>query len=359
MGYPNQCLTDAYAFRYGMCCFALCVGLLTAPGVSADESNDVLLELEEDILEAAAPEGSEAEENSSASHFYWFVVVISMGLGGFGIYRVNRRRRAPRYFHFEAVHHDDELLLDRLNGENALGVPRSIIRKDEPVAAPPAGPFDDFFKHPDAAVNRANFEDLARTGAHFHGAQDLEDPVQSSFGASLKQRRALSEQARFAEFYGLNRLVCSGCDRRYSMEAQFCYHDGLPLMQDTAQLAQISASFQVCKNCGWESDLGEEHPKTCSAGEATWTTIDVAKSASILPMIPMMICPHCGLLGAPGQVHCPVDLEFMSPLLDIHNPELPLRGFGPRRKVCSTCGEAHGPAARYCSEDGSELVTLN
>jgi|GEM_PF-4062100 len=357
MSYPNQCPSGAQSIRYGMGCFAIFIGLLMAPGASADESGAALGEYEVGLRDAHTRE--DAENGSSSIHLYWLLgASLGLGLGGFGFYRVIQRRRAPQYFHFEDVHFDDELLIDRLNGENALGVPRSIIRQGEPLSASTGGIFDEFFNHPDPAVNQANLEVLARTRAHSHGAEDLEEPAHALLGASLKHRRVLAEQALFAEHYGLNRLVCSGCDRRYSMEAQFCYHDGLPLQQDTAQLAQISTSLTVCKSCGWESDLGIEHPKDCPHKMDTWTTIDVSESA-VLPMIPMMVCPKCGQFGAPGQVHCPVDHEFMSPLLDTHNPELPLHGFGPRRKVCIECGEAHGPAARYCSEDGSELVARN
>lgn len=355
MSYLNPCLSCAQSFRYGMGCFAVFVGLLMAHGAAADESSGALGAYTDELFEADAPEPTESA--ARPVYLFWLLgASLGLGLGGFGFYRLIQRRRAPQYFQFEDVHYDDELLIDRLNAENALGVPRSIIRQGEPLSGSTRGAFDEFFNHPDPAANRVNLEALART--HLQGAEELDEPAHTAPGASLKHRRVLAEQALFAEHFGLDRLVCAGCDRRYSMEAQFCYHDGLPLQQDTTQLAQISTNFTVCKSCGWESDLGVEHPSSCPHKKETWTTIDVSEAA-VVPMIPMMVCPKCGRFGAPGQLHCPVDHELMSPLLDTHSPELPLRGFGPRRKVCIECGEAHGPAARYCSEDGSELVARN
>lgn len=360
MSDPNQHLTavssrvyGAPSLRYGVGCFAMLVGLMMSAGAVAGEPTVTVADQEDGVREGA-------KDASAPNHLYLLLgASLALGLGGLGVYRLVKRRRERQYFHFEDVHYDDELLIDRLNGENALGVPRSIIRQEDPTPAPTGGIFDDFFNHPDPAVNRANLEQLAHARAHLHAAKDLEDPAQTSFSGGLKHRRALTQQALFAQHYGLERLVCSGCDRRYNMEANFCYHEGLPLMQDTSQLAQISTSFKVCKTCGWESDLGIEHPEHCPEDEDSWTEIDVADSTSILPMIPMMVCTGCGKFGAPGQTHCPSDGQLLSPLLDTRNPELPSRGFGPRRKVCSECGAAHGPFAQFCSQDGSELVALN
>lgn len=351
----SRCAIGARSAKFGVGYFAILVGLMmSTSAVSAEPAGG--------LIESAGPAQEVIADETDSSRFYLFLgLSLAVGLGAFALYRVRKFYLAHDYLYDDYDYHSDEFLRARLGEESVYGLPRPNIRHADPAASGLGGVFDDFLNNPDPAVARANLEGLARARAHFHAAQaqNMEDSTQKTFALGRKHRRALREQAIFAERYGLERLVCSGCDRRYSMAAQFCYHDGLPLMQDTTQLAQVSSSFEVCKACGWESDLGTEHPEGCPEAEASFTEIDARDSSSVLPMIPMMVCPTCGKFGAPGQTHCPVDAQVLSPLLDTRSPELPLRGFGPRRKVCTECGAAHGPSANYCSHDGAELAALN
>lgn len=339
--------------RWLKCC-AVLIGFWMPTGVlAAEPTTEVVGQVD------SFENGDSGAESVPLNYYLLLGSSLALGLGIFGFYWVLRRRRERRYFSFEDVHYDDELLMDRLNGENTLGATRSIIRQREPQSAGPGGVFDDNTGSHRSDSNKITIEELTRSHAHFYASQDLESPAEKSFSPRRKLRQSVGDQALFDEQYGLERLVCSGCDRRYGMGAQYCYHDGLPLMQDTRQLAQISTRFKLCKKCGWESDLGTEHPESCSNFHDNLFEIDAADLSTVLPMLPMMVCPSCGNLGAPGQTHCAADAQLLRPLLDIRSPELPLHGFGPRRKVCTECGAAHGPSTHFCTQDGSALVVLN
>lgn len=156
---------------------------------------------------------------------------------------------------------------------------------------------------------------------------------------------------------GLDRLVCTGCERRYELGIEYCYHDGLPLMQDTRDRAEHAPTFKACEKCGWETDVADE--MLCPNDDHELVAIDPSDSTRVQPAIPMTMCPTCREYGAPGVAFCPNDGEVFMPVINMRVTEFPARGFGPRRKVCSECGAEHGGQAAYCSNDGSKLVSLN
>ncbi len=167
--------------------------------------------------------------------------------------------------------------------------------------------------------------------------------------------RSRAKPARRTE-QSLERLVCTGCDRRYEPGISFCYHDGLPLMQDTRERARQAPTFKACEDCGWE---GQTDDALCPHDGGELIEIDASDSTKIAPTIPMMVCPKCRNFGPPGKAFCPDDGELLTPLVNVRVTEFPAHGFGPRRKVCETCGTEHSGHAQYCSCDGSKLVALN
>jgi hypothetical protein len=156
---------------------------------------------------------------------------------------------------------------------------------------------------------------------------------------------------------GLERLVCTGCERRYPPGVDYCYHDGLPLMQDTRARADNAPAFKACESCGWEGEADDE--MLCPNDGHELVEIDPSDSTHVQPAIPLTICPTCREYGAPGVAFCPNDGEVFMPVVNMRVTEFPARGFGPRRKVCGECGAEHGGHAAYCSSDGSKLVALN
>ena len=153
----------------------------------------------------------------------------------------------------------------------------------------------------------------------------------------------------------LDRLVCQGCDRRYTVGLDYCYHDGMPLVRDTEAKAVEAPAFRACENCGWEGTDQE----VCPRDGSELVEIDPADTTRVRPTIPLTICPKCREYGPPGKAHCPNDGTMLTPLVDVRVTEFPRGGFGPRRKICKECGEQFSSAARYCSHDGTRLVALN
>jgi hypothetical protein len=160
----------------------------------------------------------------------------------------------------------------------------------------------------------------------------------------------------------LDRMACTGCERRYKAGVDFCYHDGLPLMQDTRESALNAPTFKACESCGWEGEADDQKlcpNDACSDESNALTDIDPSDSTHVQPTIPMTMCPTCRDFGMPGTAFCPKDGDVFMPVLNMRSTEFPARGFGPRRKVCGACGADHGGHAFYCSNDGTRLVALN
>jgi hypothetical protein len=159
--------------------------------------------------------------------------------------------------------------------------------------------------------------------------------------------------------HGLERMACTGCERRYEAGVDFCYHDGLPLMQDTRERSYDAPSFKACERCGWEGLADDQTLCPTDSCSHELIEIDPSDSTHVQPTIPMTICPTCREYGTPGQAFCPNDGDVFTPLLNMRSTEFPARGFGPRRKACGECGAEHGGHAAYCSNDGSRLIALN
>lgn len=306
---------------------------------------------------APAPAAQErAQVDAAQSRTVGFILLGAAGalgvgmLGGFVLFQ---RRRRTRLFDFEKVHFDDELFTDRLNAEHILGPPRSIIRQETPPP-PVRSTLDAAFVFKEAQPGESKgLDDLLERVRGLRSR--LKDIHEDAPEVILMGRGAQVDAAQ-----QLERMVCSGCDRRYALDVQYCYHDGLPLMRDTVRMAHRAEVVWACKSCGWERhapDAGEA-PR-CPHGEHEVAVLDASENAPLVPMIPLMVCPSCGGLGAPGQVTCAEDATELVPLLDLRSPVLPRHGFGPRRKICTECGARHGSAARFCSQDGTRLVALN
>lgn len=318
-----------------------------------------------DSQEAGALGARERAQVASAeTRTVGFILLGAAGVLGVGLivgFIVVQRRRRARLFDFEKVHFDDEHFTDRLNAEHILGPPRSIIRQEAPP--PPARTALDgalVFKEAQSAEPMEGLDELLeRVRGLRSRLQDIQGgaPEDALAGPALRggRRGAQGEAAQ-----QLERMVCSGCDRRYELDVTYCYHDGLPLMRDTLRMAHRAELVWACKSCGWESNAPEAGPAPrCPHAEHEAVALDASENAPLVPMIPMMVCPSCGGFGAPGQVTCEVDDTGLIPLLDLRSPVLPRHGFGPRRMICVECGARHGSAARFCSQDGTRLVALN
>lgn len=180
-------------------------------------------------------------------------------------------------------------------------------------------------------------------------------PYDSAKLLRMPERRSRRSR-RSRKQTGLERRVCTGCERRYEAHVDYCYHDGLPLMQDTRERSYEAPAFVVCKSCGWE---GEGEEEVCPNDGSELVEIDPSDATPVPPAFPMTICPTCRQYGSPGEAFCADDGEVLMPVVDMRETEFPPHGFGPRRKVCSECGAEHGGHASYCSNDGTKLVALN
>lgn len=290
------------------------------------------------------------------SRLFGYILLGTSGLMGFGLFGVLvalRRRRRRRLFDFDKVHFDDENFRDRVNAEHILGPPRSIIRQ---VPTPPDTPpkLDDALSasqntgRADRADIASAFDQFARAAAVLHSRARKGSARRKFFGPGA-QRRLEDE---------LERLVCSGCQRRYRLGVRFCYQDGKPLMRDSSTMARSAPSFSACKACGWEGGADAAAAHQCQSGPDI-IELNPSALAGGPPILPMMTCPACAQIFAPTQTRCPDDAHELSPLTDTSSPEFPFRGFGPRRKICGECGALYGPAARFCTLDGADLLLLN
>ncbi|MGM0559170.1 MAG: hypothetical protein ACQEVA_22485 [Myxococcota bacterium] len=154
----------------------------------------------------------------------------------------------------------------------------------------------------------------------------------------------------------LDRKVCTGCERRYPADADFCYHDGLPLTHDTRDAASDAPVFKACEACGWE---GTTDDMMCPNDGEELVKIDPSDATTVSPTIPLMVCPKCREFAPPGVAHCPEDGELLTPLTNVRVTTFPSGGFGPRRKICKSCGTQFSGEAEYCCNEGSRLLSLN
>lgn len=154
----------------------------------------------------------------------------------------------------------------------------------------------------------------------------------------------------------LDRMACSGCGRRYPADADYCYHDGLPLGRDTREAAEKAKVFKACEACGWE---GKTDDVTCPNDGEELVKVDPSDATTVSPTIPLMVCPQCREFAPPGVAHCPNDGTLLTPLTNVRVTEFPAAGFGPRRKICKHCGTQFSGQADYCCHDGTELLPLN
>ena len=154
----------------------------------------------------------------------------------------------------------------------------------------------------------------------------------------------------------LPRRYCSQCQRRFGPSAKFCYHDGTKLATDTAEAADRAPSLYVCRTCGLET---REPTARCPHDDEVMEHLDPGERGFVAPTIPFHRCRQCGHLGPPTETTCPVDGALMLPEISARVTELPPTGYGPRRKVCKTCGSLFGAQSKHCAYDGDELLPLN
>lgn len=154
----------------------------------------------------------------------------------------------------------------------------------------------------------------------------------------------------------LPRRHCPQCHRRFGPSAKFCYHDGTKLATDTAEAAERAPSLYVCRSCGLETMDATE---TCPHDGEPMEHLDPGERGFVSPTIPFHGCRQCGHLGPPSETVCPVDGSMMLPEISARVTELPPTGYGPRRKVCKTCGTLFGAHGKHCAYDGDELLSLN
>lgn len=176
------------------------------------------------------------------------------------------------------------------------------------------------------------------------------DSVPLEDASSHRGEESLSSPER------LDRMSCTGCERRYAVDAEYCYHDGIPLTRDTRDAAADAPVYRACESCGWEGHTDE---MTCPNDGDELIAIDPSDSSSVSPTIPMLVCPECREFAPPGHAHCPDDGTLLTPITNMRVTEFPEGGFGPRRKICKKCGTQFSSAALYCSHDGAKLMPLN
>jgi len=151
------------------------------------------------------------------------------------------------------------------------------------------------------------------------------------------------------------RRSCARCGRRYEAGARYCPVDGLVLSDEVGGKA-ARATFRVCRSCGHEA---RPHESRCPHDGEALVPLESVEKKRVAPTVPLLRCRRCGRYGAPGQVRCPVDNTLMMPELNVRLTALPPTGFGPRRKICTKCGESFSARCDYCSFDGEALVGLN
>ncbi|RDV36794.1 hypothetical protein DV096_17050 [Bradymonadaceae bacterium TMQ3] len=149
--------------------------------------------------------------------------------------------------------------------------------------------------------------------------------------------------------------ACARCGRRYETDARYCPHDGLVLSDELVGRA-AQATFRVCRTCGYE---GPPDQTRCPHDDEALVPLESVEMAGVMPTVPLLRCRRCGRYGAMGQVRCPVDGTLMLPELNVRLTALPPTGFGPRRKICTRCGEAFSAHCDFCCFDGEALVGLN
>ncbi len=154
----------------------------------------------------------------------------------------------------------------------------------------------------------------------------------------------------------LQRTQCTQCGRRYEDGTRYCYVDGMLLTNDTHDDAKHAAAIKVCRICGQEADIDQEH---CPHDNTELTLINPSNLNRLTPAIPLLICSKCRQYAMPGTAFCPNDGELLTPLLNAKFAALPANGFGPRRKLCRKCGTRYSDACPFCSQDGTPLAPIS
>ncbi len=154
----------------------------------------------------------------------------------------------------------------------------------------------------------------------------------------------------------LQRTQCIECGRRYEDGTHYCYVDGMPLINDTAEDAEQADALKICRICGQESAYNHER---CPHDNTELILINPSNLTRLTPAIPLLICSKCRQYAMPGTAFCPNDGELLTPLVNAKFAALPASGFGPRRKLCRKCGTRYSDACTFCSQDGTPLTPIN
>ncbi len=181
-------------------------------------------------------------------------------------------------------------------------------------------------------------------------------PVDATPLEDLIARRRAGRSAKGKT--ALQRLRCPSCERRFAEDARLCPYDGLQLVRDTAEEAAVAPPTTICRSCG--ADVTDALGRICHCGEDfDPLTLDPSDVSNRPPAVPLTVCPRCRAWGSFGQTHCPHDGELLMPVTELEANALPATGYGPRRKVCRTCGVHFSGAYLFCSFDGTELTSIH
>lgn len=152
----------------------------------------------------------------------------------------------------------------------------------------------------------------------------------------------------------LDRMRCTSCERRYTMGALHCGHDGEKLSRDTSLHAERAEPSTLCTHCGAES------PGHACCDDPEHRTIRPDDMTLPHPMLrAMWCCRTCHAIGAPGDVVCAQDDSPLVPMTALVRHALPHVGYGPRRRVCTSCANVFSASFDFCTFDGSALSDLH
>lgn len=301
-------------------------------------------------LEAAAAAETTAQTGSASAVVWFYGIALAVGVGLAVIYAVARRRQKRAF------------ASDGPGYTMTAWVERADTSPTEQRALGGGGASD--------SILESTSSDDADAGLHLVGGDEADrrcPECRRTFPATIvicpydsSPLRAAPEpdqRAGRGDAGPLARLMCGGCDRRYEPGVEYCYHDGLPLVADTEDLADKAPRFKACETCGWEGQSSDE--AVCPNDGSDLVTVDVSDQETLAPTIPLLVCPQCRQFAPPGKAFCPHDGELLTPLTSVRMTTFPDRGFGPKRKLCQTCGTQYSGAARYCCNDGTKLIDLN
>jgi hypothetical protein len=181
------------------------------------------------------------------------------------------------------------------------------------------------------------------------------------FGRGVVTRRVASQPSDSLDT-SVVRMRCPECRRSFEAGTLFCPFDGCACSRDqfaAVELVVLATRTKVCPEC--KATYGSD-VLSCERDETRLVTQISDARQGYVSVRAVVICARCQLeqaMDAATCARCQQPLAAAQVLSGRLTAGYPLRGVGPKTRICTSCGVSYAEGLSFCGRDGSKLTTLN